>query len=258
MTKQEFCPRPGWRGVTQWIALRMQTTVPQEAEIATQVGACASRAGDATYLINAGGTAWTIDTAAPVEHFYNSNAPALLLPLREQGGAADILGPAEQALISADPTTLSWRINVPMTVVTSTVGQMTDQYEKNDFTADALERWKTAATRKRMPTQAGSPHKMLAVCANSAYLTARLKWEPKRDIEATVRDVTSGLTAGANATTCLSAAAEFDEGRRVQLGLQPRVSPLLRSSTFEVAGTRLSMAQNAAKLFGAVLKVRFG
>lgn len=249
MTKQEFCPRPGWHGVSRWVAQPMITTVLEEAAIATEVGACASSTGGFTYLVNVGGTAWTIGTSAAVEHYYDREAPALLLPLREAGVAPEVLGPYERAFVEAGPTAISWNVDVPMTVAASTTGQMADQYGRDDFTADALKSWKKTATRK------GSPNKLLAVCATNAYDMAQLKWTSTHDVQSVVQDVTAGLATGRNAAGCLGAITEFDEGR-VERGLEPRVSPLLRSGTFEVTGQRFSYVEKAAKLLGAVLKAR--
>lgn len=250
ITNQEFCPRAGSYGTDEWIALPMETTVPEEAEIGTEVGMCASRAGDRTFLINLGGTAWSINTTAAIDHYYYPDAPALLEPLRQNDVALQVLGPHEAALIAADPKTLSWDVDVPMTMTASTVGEMADQYDANDFTLDVLKRWKANATQK------GSPNKVLAVCANSAYGIAQKQWTPMSDVPSVVEDITAGLATGRSTTSCLSAMTEFDEVRRAELRLEPRVSPLLRSGTFEVTGQRLSYAEKAAKLLGAALKAK--
>lgn len=250
ITKQELCPTAGSYGADEWVALAMETTVPEEAEIGTEVGMCASGAGDRTFLINVGGTAWSINTMAAVDHYYYPDAPALLWPLREDGAALRVLGPHEAALIAADPMTLSWNVDVPMTMTASTVGEMADRYQADDFTLDVLERWKANATQK------GSPNKVLAVCANSAYGIAQEEWTSMSDVQSVVEDVITGLATGRSTTSCLGAMTEYDEVRRVELGLEPRVSPLLRSGTFEVTGQRLSYAEKAAKLFGAALKAR--
>jgi hypothetical protein len=127
---------------------------------------------------------------------------------------------------------------------------MADQYDADDFTLDALRRWKANATQK------GSPNKVLAVCANSAYSIAQKQWAPMSDVPTVVQDITAGLATGSSTSSCLSAMTEFDEVRRAELGLEPRVSPLLRSGTFEVTGQRLSYAEKAAKLLGAALKAK--
>lgn len=249
LTNQERCPAAGSYGTDEWVALRMETTVPEEAEIGTEVGMCASQAGDRTFLINLGGTAWSINTTAAINHYYYyPDAPALLEPLREGGVALQVLGPHEAALIAADPRTLSWDVDVPMTMTASTVGEMTDQSGAHDFTLDVLKRWKANATQK------GSPNKVLAVCANSAYGIAKEQWTSMRDVPSVVEDITAGLATGGSTTSCLGAMTEYDEVRRVELGLEPRVSPLLRSGTFEVAGQRLSVAEKAAMFLGGALK----
>lgn len=248
ITNQKRCPIAGSYGTDKWVGLPMETTVPEEAEIGTEVGMCASETGDRTFLINLGETAWSINTTAAVTHYYYPDAPALLEPLREDGVALQVLGPHEAALIAADPRTLSWDVDVPMTMTASTVGEMADQYAANDFTLDALKRWKANATQK------GSPNKVLAACANSAYRIAQEQWTSMSDVSSVVNDITAGLATGRSATSCLSAMTEFDAVQRVKLGQEPRVSLYLQSRTFEVTGKRLSYAEKAAKLLGAALK----
>ena len=74
------------------------------------------------------------------------------------------------------------------------------------------------------------------------------------DTTTVVKGITTGLSSAGATTSCLAAMTEFDEVRRTELGLAPRVSPLLSSNTFEVAGKRLSIAEKAGKLFGALLR----
>lgn len=251
ITKQERCPAAGSYGVDEWVALSMETTVPEEATIGTEVGMCTSRVGDRTFLINLGGTAWSINTTGAIDHYYYPDAPALLEPLRQNDIARQILGPHEAALIVADPRTISWDVDVPMTMTASMIGEVTDRYDPDDFKLNKLERWKSYATQK------GSPNKVLAVCANTSYAIAQSEWTPMSDIPSVLKDITTGLATGASTTSCLSAMTEFDEVRRAKLGLPPRVSLLLRSGTFEVTGQRLSLAQNAVKLLGAALKAKW-
>jgi hypothetical protein len=139
-----------------------------------------------------------------------------------------------------------------MTMTTETVGEMADRYDAKDFTLDALKRWKASATQK------GTPNRMLATCAYSAFGIAQSKWEPGSDTESIVKDVTTGLGASRSAVSCFGVVSEYDEVRRSSQGLEPRVSPLLRTGTFELAEKRLSYVQQASKLVGAALRARAG
>lgn len=247
-TNQNFCPAPGKWGAQSWVALTIETTVPEEAAIGTEVGMCAADTMDATYLVNVGDTGWRINADAAVTHLYYPDFPALLAPLRDAGQALSTLGPHEAAYIPVPPTAVSWDVDVPLTMTTSTVGEMTDQYAPDDFVYRTLQRWKESATVK------GSPNKVLATCTGSAYSIAQTQWTPMTDTATVMQGITNGLSTASAGTSCLAAVTEYDEVRRTEQGLPPRVSPLLRSNTFEVAGRRLSFVEKAVKFLGEVLK----
>ncbi len=251
VTKAEFCPKPGWSGTRTWLPLSMETTIPEEAAIATEVGMCTSDVGDRTYLVNYGDTAWSIkaESESRIEHFYFLDAPALLFPLRANGEALDVLGPHESALVAAAPTDVSWSIDLAMTTTTSTVGAMTDEYpDSPDFTLVQLKRWKAQATQK------GSPNKVLAVCANAVYGVATKKWATDHDADAVLQNISAGLSTGSSTVGCAGAIVEYDETRRAQLGLEPRLSPRLQAGTFTVVGQRLSATERAVTFVGKGLK----
>lgn len=104
-TDQAICPPEGWSDATRWIALPIETTVPAEAAIGTEVGLCANDTGERTCLVNYGNTAWTI--ASPpvtIEHYYIPGAAPLLFAVRQSGQALNTLGPHEEGLIESAPT----------------------------------------------------------------------------------------------------------------------------------------------------------
>lgn len=248
ITDPAFCPENGWGGIEQWQAQSMQTTVPEEAEILTQVGMCASNTGEWTYLRNNGHTAWDIEAPSVIEHHYYLNEPAVLLPLRQEGGASTTLGPREVALIHAAPAQVTWSIDVPMTLAVVTSSEMAYQYDvERELTSEALNLWKNNA-------RTGSPNKAFAVCTSSAYSIAAKEWSADTDVEAVLGDINAALSAGGSASGCLAAVTEWDDERRVASGLEPRTTPLLKSQTFQLAETRLGWATQASKWATAIIK----
>lgn len=248
-TDQAICPPEGWSDATRWIALPIEITVPAEAAIGTEVGLCANDTGERTYLVNYGNTAWTI--ASPpvtIEHYYIPGAPPLLFAVRQSGQALNTLGPHEEALIESAPTTVSWSIDMPATLTTSTVGAMTDEYGAQAFTSEALDSWEAASDTK------GSASKVLAVCANATFGIATSEWSAARDVDTALANITTALQASSGAVGCTGAVVEFDEARQLELGEAPRLSTSLKSQAFTVAGERLTVAEKATGLLTAVVK----
>ncbi|GAA1903013.1 hypothetical protein GCM10009814_35490 [Lapillicoccus jejuensis] len=215
----------------------MVTTVEAEAELGHEIGACVDDTGQRTYLNNIGTTAWSVSAPGKVTTYYATDEPAVFLPLRLDGGVADVLGPYEGALVGASPSKVAWHIDERWTVVAAQLEALVTRLDPQELTKKALDVAAEAPPK-------GSAYRLVATCGLAAYSIA--KDVSEQDASVTLKTVSTALGDGRDAAGCGQTVAEYDEAR-IGAGLEARFGRI-DPSRFEVTGGLLEEAERSTSL----------